>query len=448
MSRLRRVAGPGYAAVVNGVRPTALVGHWPLDDKSGLVLRESKGLYGGVYVAPTLGQPGLDNKTSVKWDGASTIGNVYSAALASVFPSASGSFIIWAKVANAGVWSGGSAARVVFAWTIGGGGSNRIQVYRYAYTVGRLVYSFIRGGVAYTANLDGLTTLDWMCLGATWTSGRARCYYQGSLVAAESTAADVFAGALASTGAVFGTGVSTGGNNWSGWLQHAALWNVELTPAEMKMLADVRFVPNLVGYGDSITAGTGASDAAHRWLNIVSATKGWPCFTNNGVSGTTLQNTTQNTVALIGGATSGNGRDNWSARLASPRPWKICCLYGLNDLRLNDPAFSENEYANDLGEVVDLAVAAGCPADGIVIGSPPYMNNYAAGGPTFNGGSALKHAAYVAQAAAVAAAKGCRYVDVYAWMVANGGDALIGADGIHPNDAGHAAIAAAFLSVL
>lgn len=57
-------------------------------------------------------------------------------------------------------------------------------------------------------------------------------------------------------------------------------------------------------------------------------------------------------------------------------------------------------------------------------------------------------AAYIAACSAVATSKGTKYVDVYAWMVANGGDALIGPDDLHPNDAGHAQIAAAFLSVL
>jgi lysophospholipase L1-like esterase len=56
--------------------------------------------------------------------------------------------------------------------------------------------------------------------------------------------------------------------------------------------------------------------------------------------------------------------------------------------------------------------------------------------------------AYRNAVSAVATATGTKYADVYQYMVDNGGDTLIGADGVHPNDAGHAAIAAAFLSVL
>src|ERR1044072_3303789 len=40
----------------------------------------------------------------------------------------------------------------------------------------------------------------------------------------------------------------------------------------------------LYTFGDSITAGTGASDTAHRYVNLLAAAKGWP-LTNVGNSG-------------------------------------------------------------------------------------------------------------------------------------------------------------------
>lgn len=204
----------------------------------------------------------------------------------------------------------------------------------------------------------------------------------------------------------------------------------------------------MIGFGDSITAGTGATTEAQRWANIVASTRGWSLI-NSGISATVLQNTVQNTVAVIGGAVTNNGRDTAATRVTQYTPGRVCILYGLNDLRLNDAAISAENYQNDLGEVVDAIVTAGTPANQIVIGSPPYIpsDSYAENAP-WNGGTAEKHATYVAAAAAVAASKGTKYIDVYAWMLANGGDTLISADGIHPNDAGHAQIAAAFLSVI
>jgi len=202
---------------------------------------------------------------------------------------------------------------------------------------------------------------------------------------------------------------------------------------------------NAVAFGDSITAGTGASDADHRWINVLATAKNWQ-FQNSGDGGTVLQNTVQNTVATIGDAADDNGRDTYAARITAYSPDWVLILYGLNDLRLDDAAFTVDLFETDLGEVVDGIVAAGTPADHIVIGSPPYMNDYSAGAP-WDGGSEADHQAHVAKCAAVATAKGTRYIDVYQWMVDNGDDALV-ADGIHPNDDGHAAIAAAFLSVL
>lgn len=204
----------------------------------------------------------------------------------------------------------------------------------------------------------------------------------------------------------------------------------------------------MVAFGDSITAGSMASDAAHHWTNLVAAAKGYS-LTNAGLGATVLQNTVQTTVDTIGAAADSNGRDRYVNDVLGACPDVVCILYGLNDLRLNDAAFSAANFQTDLGEIVDGLTARGIAAQSIVIGSPPYIPaaSYALY-PPYDGGSTVEHAAYVAACAAVAAAKGTRYIDVYQWMIDHGGDALVHADGIHPNDAGHAAIADAFLLAL
>lgn len=204
----------------------------------------------------------------------------------------------------------------------------------------------------------------------------------------------------------------------------------------------------MVAFGDSVTAGTGASDAAHRWANIVATTKSWQ-LVNSGLASTTLQNTTQNSVSTIGGAVDNNGRDTYISRVLQKAPQYVLVLYGLNDLRLNDVAFTVALFQNDLGEVVDALIAAGVAATQIVIGSPTYIpaTSYGLGSP-WDGATAQKYTDYIAACSAVATAKGTKYIDVYQWMADNGGDTLISGDNIHPNDAGHAAIANAFLSVL
>lgn len=170
---------------------------------------------------------------------------------------------------------------------------------------------------------------------------------------------------------------------------------------------------------------------------------------NSGVTSITTQNTVQNTVNVTGGAVANNMRDNCATKVSAYAPKNVILLVGLNDLRLNDAAFTVQNFQNDLGEMVDGIVAGGVSESNIVIGSPPYNTeaSYAAASP-WDGGSRSKHAAYTAACAAVASEKGTKYADVYQYMTDNGGDSLVGVDGIHPNDAGHVAIAAAFLAVL
>jgi lysophospholipase L1-like esterase len=203
----------------------------------------------------------------------------------------------------------------------------------------------------------------------------------------------------------------------------------------------------MVAFGDSVTAGEAASDSSFMWTNIVAASKGY-LLTNSGLPGTTLQNTPQDIVPELGSATINNGRDTYSERIIQYNPDIVFILYGLNDIRFASPSFTAENFENDLGEVIDGLLNSGILAKNIIIGSPPYISNYTSGSAPWNGGSVTKHLQYVAKCSSIAVAKGTKYVNVYQWMIDHGGDALIGNDGIHPNDAGHRAIADAFLSVL
>lgn len=216
------------------------------------------------------------------------------------------------------------------------------------------------------------------------------------------------------------------------------MWDIKTTPKSSGPLIRAVFL------GDSITAGSVATTEAQRWVNIVAATKGWS-FRNAGIGSTILQNTVQNTVSTIGGASDDNTRDRVS--YAGVGYEKVFILCGPNDMRLNDVAITVANFENDLGEVVDILIAAGTAAGNIWIGSVPYIAVAQYGfGPPWDAATALKHTQYVAACAAVAAAKSVNYVDVYQWMADNGDESLV--DGVHPNDAGHAAIAVVFLAAI
>ena len=226
----------------------------------------------------------------------------------------------------------------------------------------------------------------------------------------------------------------------------AGLWTTALMQQIINTVP-IPVEPLRVFFGDSVTVGGLDTQTANRWVNLVAAAKGWSHWRNEGISSTPLQNSVQNKVAVIGGAVTNNGRDTYAARALAGNPSVVLILYGLNDLRLNDVGFTVANFQNDLGEVVDGLIAGGVLASNIIIGSPSHMTRYTDYSP-WNGGSAALHSQYRDACAAVAAAKSTRYIDVYQWMLDNGGDTLVDADGVHPNDAGHAAIAAAFLTVL
>jgi len=199
-----------------------------------------------------------------------------------------------------------------------------------------------------------------------------------------------------------------------------------------------------VFFGDSITAGVGATSEANRYANQVATSRGWTTWENAGVGGTLLQNTVQNTISTIGGPTDGNGRDTVLDRV--PCADYIFILYGTNDVVLNDVSITAGKYQNDLSEVVDLLVnLGGISPQNIVIGSPPYQDGTLAS--PLDGYTQAKLESYVAAAAAVASAKGTKYADIYQAMVDNGGSSLMNGN-VHPNNAGHQVIANAFLAVL
>lgn len=198
--------------------------------------------------------------------------------------------------------------------------------------------------------------------------------------------------------------------------------------------------PTAIFFGDSITIGQGVANANNRWSLLVANTLGL-VEDNQGIGATVLQNSAPAAV--------NNGRDRYYAAIVLRFPTQVFILYGLNDIRFNGASFTAAAYQAQLGEVAAGIIASGVPAGNITIGSPPYVNPafYASGSP-FDAGSVTKHLIYREAARAVAKAYGCKFADVYQTMLVSGGNSLMSADGIHPNDAGHQVIANAMLNAL
>lgn len=206
-------------------------------------------------------------------------------------------------------------------------------------------------------------------------------------------------------------------------------------------------VASVAGFGSSTMEGDGASATAARALNLIAGVMGTGVIRNRGTAGTVLQNSPD----ASGSPRSGNGRDRFeSALLGANRSARLYVLYGANDLRYTAaPAtFNVEGFQTDLREVMNGLIVGGYAREEIVIGSPNWYPDatYSVGSAGFTGSNRAIHESYVNACVEMAGEYGVAYADVYGKMRDMGGTALMSADGLHCNDAGHQVIAHAFLS--
>ncbi len=446
-----------YEAAVKAIKPANLVAYWPLSETSGTQAADVSGNNRhGTYVGgPTLAQAGIGDAVDKAplFSGSGQYVNIYSAAFASAFNPSEGTISLWVK--GGAVWSD-NANRLLLE--LRADSNNYIHLFKSG--TNDLSWERMAGGVSSAmgtsfaaADMDQLKppSADWHHLVLSWSTSadRVRASFDGSQVGYEVTGLGTWSGALASTMTVIGA-LSTALFFWAGQIAHVAVWDTELTAAEIYTLAWQYAKPSALFFGDSITNGIGASDDAHKWVRIVKAALGLRYGNNQGVSATLLQNTVQNSIAVIGGASSNNGEDTYATRVIRYNcNGPIFIAYGLNDLRLNDPAITQAAFLTGLGKIIDAIVASGAPASRIVLCSPPHISKIgAADTAPWQGGSVAKMQAYTAAIAAMANSKGTKFADFYNRMLTHGGDALVGPDGIHPNDSGHAELAAEALAAV
>lgn len=216
------------------------------------------------------------------------------------------------------------------------------------------------------------------------------------------------------------------------------------TGASIRCLLDISFWGDgVLFYGDSITGGTGASDNAHRWTSLLSAAK-FVTETNNQIAGGMMQNTTPPGPPLAAGF-----RDSVAAvpaRVASERK-SICIAFGTNDVGFNCPAWTVAVFKQQYRESLQILNGKGWSRHNILLISPYYFNvvtsapSYAFWGVT-TPATVQRLEDHVQAVKELSIEFHTKYVDAYTYMKNNGGDTLLGVDGLHPNNAGYAAIAA------
>lgn len=212
----------------------------------------------------------------------------------------------------------------------------------------------------------------------------------------------------------------------AGQLQSKAAAEVaRYTPAPLPS-ATVTTIPVVAFMGDSYTAGTGASDTDHRFATLVAVKEGWDAQDfGQGGTGYTVALTDAATAKIACGGSTCPSYPEMIPKVAAARPDIVVVSGGRNDAGVptNAEATAIRDFYKKLrGALPDAKIIATSP---IWDSSPP---------------PASLTPMQAAVKSAVQSVKGT-YLDI--------GEPLKGhrdwiiADGVHPNDEGHAAIAAA-----
>ena len=225
-----------YYKKVLDTEPADLIQFLRMSELSGSVAYDISGQgNNGAYTAATLGQPGIgDRGTSVKFEGATSYLNAFSAGLAGDFNGAEGTVLLWANPLSAGVWTDG-AIRNLFDIRVDA--SNLVSISKTA-TNNIIQFVYSAGGTAQFHNAGSQSWVIPTALAISWSAAAdyAGYYIAGSLVSSDS-GLGAWSGSIVSSiiGAVNTTPIQV----WNGCLAGYALWKKALTAAQKANLSRI-----------------------------------------------------------------------------------------------------------------------------------------------------------------------------------------------------------------
>ena len=232
-------AGASYISRVLNIAPGNLVAYWTLNEQAGSVVTDSAhaapSAFNGAYAGVTLNQPGIgDGSGCPAFNGTTSKINVYTAALVEAFPGDEGSLVLWARAADANVWTENWRSLLRLQVNT----SNRIALQRNS-TANNLFMERIAGGANQNHTITGINVTTWMHLAITWSraANQVRFYRDGTQQGSTRTCPNAWAGALDSGICVIGAETTNPINVWRGWLAHVALFNAPLAAAQVGALA-------------------------------------------------------------------------------------------------------------------------------------------------------------------------------------------------------------------
>jgi lysophospholipase L1-like esterase len=193
--------------------------------------------------------------------------------------------------------------------------------------------------------------------------------------------------------------------------------------------------PSVWFYGDSITLGLGASTPNNRWTSVLCGIKNWHEI-NYGTSYETLLKASENT-----GYTSFFEKYQNLIHTRSADDKYMFIAYGANDCAFNYPDYTTDLFSTQLQTIITFANSKGWTNNSIVVLCGYYENDASwragYGGSSNPAATMTRYFSFITAAQTVANNNpGVYFVNPF-----NSYDATALSDGIHPNDAGHAAIA-------
>ena len=205
----------------------------------------------------------------------------------------------------------------------------------------------------------------------------------------------------------------------------------------------MRPIKTLVSLGDSITQGGQASKGEHNWVSRLAgwlgSCQGAPTeVINLGVGGSVVSPKS----SAYDNSRKPSGLEKFQESLPTLAPADLVTVaYGFNDARGGS---SVGEFQSNLAALVDLVLTA---KPGIVLLAGPYYTSQRFSyGKEWSHGDLPTLQRFNQAVAEVARQKECLYADVLTPLA--GGNWLLAADGVHPNDFGHLLIAATICRTL
>jgi hypothetical protein len=227
------------------IRPASLMAYWTLGDPSGATAQDSSPQNNDAeYKNVMLGQDGIgDGLTAAQFNGSDGWVWLWSPGLAADFDGQEGTFSLWARVSESGIWTDGAEHNLV---SFHADNENFMSI-RKPINNNVLQARYLAGGVNINAVNSSMTTTDWFHIAMTWskTTDEMRFYVNGVQSDSTQTGLGTWLGQIIEGADPFKENRLGLHNNafWSGLMAHAAVWNTPLTPSEIADLSTVE--PNV-----------------------------------------------------------------------------------------------------------------------------------------------------------------------------------------------------------